>query len=469
MKNFFYKLSPMVQLSCIFFCMAFIMAAYELLKELYFGGKLTLWESHTITVMVTATFATLIAFLIRKLADNLVKDAQKAECKVTGIVTHLFDAVIMINEHCIIETVNPAAEKMFGYSSEKLIGRNVNILMPEPYASEHDGHIRNYMITKIPKILGKNRREVLGMRANGEIFPMDLITSKMCIDDHLMFVGIIRDMTDYKRTENEVKQLRECEAKMLEHLQHELATAGHVQASMLPSDFPLFPQHKEFNVFASMTPAKLIGGDFYDAFLIDEDKVFIVIGDVSGKGISAALHMVHCMADLRLIALRDELQPDQILFELNNLLCNNNSLGMFITVFCGIFNFQTGEFVYSNAGHNPPLSNAMTGCFDFIPVPKSIVLGYINDAKYSSFNLQLKSGDSIFLYTDGVTEAENERKELFSDERLLDLLTASDNVDAQKIIELVKSEIVAFVNDVDQSDDITMLALHYLGVNNSDS
>ncbi|MEI6066950.1 MAG: SpoIIE family protein phosphatase [Methylococcaceae bacterium] len=468
MKNFFYKLLPIVQLAGIFFGTALLMAAYELLKELYFGGKLTLWESHTITVIVTATFATLVAFFIRNLADNLVKEAQEAECKVTGIITHLFDAVIMIDERGIIETVNPAAEKMFGYSSDEIIGRNVNILMPEPYASEHDGYIRNYLITKIPKILGKNRREVLGMRANGEVFPIDLITSKMCINGHFEFIGIVRDMTDYKRAEDEVKRLRESETKMLEYLQHELETAGRVQASMLPSDFPLFPQYKEFDVFASMTPAKLIGGDFYDVLLVDTNKVFVAIGDVTGKGISAALHMVHCMADLRLLLLRDELQPDQILFELNNLLCENNSVGIFITLCCGILDFQTGEFVYSNAGHNPPLTNATTGYFEFMPMPKSIVLGFMKDAKYNSFSLQLNPGDSIFLYTDGVTEAENQKQDLFSDERLLELLAASEEVNAQKIIELVKAEIDAFAEGVDQSDDITMLTLHYLGASNSD-
>ena len=111
----------------------------------------------------------------------------------------------------------------------------------------------------------------------------------------------------------------------------------------------------------------------------------------------------------------------------------------------------------------------MTGCFDFMPVPKSIVLGYINDAKYSSFNLQLKSGDSIFLYTDGVTEAENQRQDLFSDEKLLELLANSDEVCARKIVELVKAEIDRFSEGVEQSDDITMLSLNYLGANNFDS
>jgi PAS domain S-box-containing protein len=442
------------------------MAGYELLKEMYFGGKLTAWESHTITVILTALLATVAAFFMRNLTDNLVQEVQKAHAKVTGIIAHLFDGIIIIDEHGIIETVNPAAESIFGYSAKEIIGKNVKILMPEPFASEHDSYIENYLITKIPKILGKSRREVSGLRANGEIFPMDLITSKMCMDEHLIFIGVVRDITDYKRASIEVNRLREAETKMLEYLQHELVMAAHVQASMLPSDFPLFPECKEFDVFASMIPAKLIGGDFYDVFLVDVDKVFIVIGDVSGKGISAALHMVHCMADLRLLALRDELQPDQILFELNNLLCENNDVGMFITVCCGIFNFQTGEFIYSNAGHNPPLTNAITGCFEFMPVPKSIVLGYMKDAKYKNFNLQLKSGDNIFLYTDGVTEAENQQRDLFSDEKLLELLATSGEVCAQNIVELVKAEIDIFTEGVEQSDDITMLSLIYLGTNN---
>ena len=237
---------------------------------------------------------------------------------------------------------------------------------------------------------------------------------------------------------------------------------------MLPTDFPLYPQCKEFDVFASMVPAKQVGGDFYDAFLINENTLFVAIGDVSGKGVSAALHMAQCMAHLRMLSLHES-QPHKILRRLNNLLCEHSGYDMFITLFCGTLNIQTGEFVYSNAGHNPPLTNAINGCFEFMPVPKSIVLGYMKDIKYKSLSLQLNPSDTVFLYTDGVTEAENQQQDLFSDERLLNIFLASEEISAQKIIKLVGTEIDRFTEGNEQSDDITMLSLHYLGSNYFDN
>ena len=136
---------------------------------------------------------------------------------------------------------------------------------------------------------------------------------------------------------------------------------------------------------------------------------------------------------------------------------------MFITLCCGVLDVKTGEFVYSNAGHNPPLSNAINGCFEFLPVLKSIVLGYMRDVKYNSLTVQLNPGNAVFLYTDGVTEAENIQQDLFSDERLLSVLDGSKEINAQKIIGLVNTEIGLFTEGCEQSDDITMLTLHYLG------
>ena len=439
------------------------MAIYELSKELYFKGELSLWESHTMTVFVAAIFATVAAFLTIRLANGLLKDSQQARLKIASINHALFDAVILINERGIIETVNPATERMFGYKDKELIGCNIKMLMPEPFASEHNGYLQQFLTTRIPKIIGKTRREVLGKRANGDIFPMDLVVSEMINNGRSEFIGIIRDMTDYKHAELEITKLRQIEQQRLKTMQYELEMATRVQKNMLPSDFPLYPKHKEFDVFASMVPARQIGGDFYDIFLMDENKLFVAIGDVSGKGISTALHMAQCMAHLRMLSLYES-RPHKILRKLNNLLCENNGSGLFITLCCGILDIQTGEFIYSNAGHNPPLTNAINGCFEFMPVPISIVLGYMKDVKYKSLMVQLNPGDTVFLYTDGVTEAENQQQDLFSDERLLKLLVTSGEMTAQTIIELVNAEIDRFTEGSEQSDDITMLTLHYLGV-----
>ena len=464
MKRIFYnyRISSKIQLSCIFFSVIVLMAIYEILKDFYFQGALSLRESHIITVFVTGVFATFAGFLTIKVASGLVKEAQQARLKVASINESLFDAVILINERGIIETINPATKKMFGYSDNELIGNNIKILMPEPFASEHDGYLHNFLTTRIPKIIGKTRREVLGRRANGDLFPMDLVVSEIVSNGRSEFIGIIRDMTDYKRAELEMIRLRDAEQRSLDDLQHELKMAALVQRSMLAVEFPLYPQHKEFDVFASMVPARQIGGDFYDVFLINDNKLFIAIGDVSGKGLPAALYMAQCMAHLRMLSLH-EVRPHKILRRLNNLLCENNGFGMFITLCCGVLDLETGEFVYSNAGHNPPLSNALNGCFVFMPVPKSIVRGYMRDVKYTSLVMGLNPGDTIFLYTDGVTEAENQQQDLFSDERLLEILGGSVENGAQQIIGLVDAEMKRFTEGAEQSDDITMLSLRYLG------
>ena len=277
--------------------------------------------------------------------------------------------------------------------------------------------------------------------------------------------NLLATLSERMRLSNQ-SVLQRLQAKMeLEHIQKELMIASNIQSSLLPSQHPLFPDCSEVDIFFLMHPAKNIGGDFYDAFFVAPNKLFITVGDVSGKGIAAALFMVQSIMHLRTQALL-EFSPNEILERVNNNLCKNNTSSMFVTIFCGILDTETGAFVYSNGGHNPPLTDAITGSFEFMPVPQGIVVGFMEDIKYKTASLQLKPGDAIFVYTDGVTEAENRQKDLFSDERLTGLLAVSSGNSAQKIIELVACEINAFAEGADQSDDITMLTVRYLGAKN---
>ncbi len=459
MRILFRKLP--IQLVCIFLVTALSMGSYEILKELYFKGQLTLWESHIITIFVTATSSMIAAFFMSHLARKLVNTAQESQFKVQSIMENLFDAIIIIDKFGIIEMVNPAAEKIFGYDSKKLIGHNVKILMPEPHSSNHNGYLDNYLTTKIPKIIGHVRQRVQGIHSDGTVIPIDLVVNEMLHHNQVAFIATIRDVTKENRINLEMRQLRETEKKMLKHLKDELQMASHIQANMLPTKFLLYPECKEIEVFASMTPANEIGGDFYDVFLMNAEKVFIAVGDVTGKGVCAALHMTECMAHLHMIAARES-KPHKILQKLNNRLCENNGSGMYITLCCGIFNMVTGEFVYSSAGHSPPLTNKDTKRFEFMPMPSSIVLGFVKDAKYKSVALQLNPGDSVFLYTDGVTDATNKQQDLFCDERLLETLSTLNEASPKVIIEHVKNEIETFAHEVDQADDITMLCFRYL-------
>ena len=246
-----------------------------------------------------------------------------------------------------------------------------------------------------------------------------------------------------------------------EQIESELKIARSIQASMLPTRFP---ERKDIDIFAIMEPAWEVGGDFYDFFFIDKNKICMIIGDVSGKGITAALFMVISKTLLKTESLRG-LEPGDILFRVNNLLYPDNEECMFVTVFCSILDLKTGELQYANAGHNPPLLYTDSDGFEFIDVNKGFVLAGMDNTKFVTEKMYLKSNDLIFLYTDGVTEAMNPDQKQFSNNRLLQTLSNLKGKKVQKCIEGVREEVRSFVKEETQSDDITMLALKYNGNN----
>jgi len=257
------------------------------------------------------------------------------------------------------------------------------------------------------------------------------------------------------------KNLKETTAAK-ERIESELKIAAEIQTSMLPRIFPPFPKRKEFDIFATMDPAKEVGGDFYDFFFIGENKLCFFIGDVSGKGVPAALFMVISRTLLKTEALRG-FPPNEILFRVNNILYPDNDACMFVTIFCGILNIETGEIQFANAGHNPPLVCTNGHGFEFIQMPKGFVVGTMENTKFESKKLTLKPNDVIFMYTDGVTEAMNLEAKLFSGERLKQSLSNLKGKDITNIIHEVRVQIKAFIQRMPQSDDITMLALKYNG------
>jgi sigma-B regulation protein RsbU (phosphoserine phosphatase) len=258
-----------------------------------------------------------------------------------------------------------------------------------------------------------------------------------------------------------IKNLKETTAAK-ERIESELKIANEIQASMLPRIFPPFPDRKEFEIFATMDPAKEVGGDFYDFFFVDKNRLCFLIGDVSGKGVPAALFMAITKTLLKTEALRG-LSPDEILIRVNKILYPDNEACMFITVFCVILNIETGRLHFSNAGHNPPLILATEKGFEFIEVPKGFVLGPMENVKFERGELILKPDDIIFLYTDGVTEAMNPQDKLFSPERLKACLSNLKERDIKDIVNGIRREIQIFSEGTLQSDDITMLALRYKG------
>ena len=250
-----------------------------------------------------------------------------------------------------------------------------------------------------------------------------------------------------------------------ERIESELRVATEIQTSMLPRTFPPFPDRKEFDIFATMTPAREVGGDFYDFFFTEENKLCFLIGDVCGKGIPAALFMAISKTLLKTEALRG-LSPEQILTRVNDILYPDNDLSMFFTGFCVILNAENGEMLFANGGHNPPLICTADGGFQFIPMPKSLVVGVMPDVKFESQKLILKPNDVIFMYTDGVTEAVNPEEQLFSSDRLKHCLSNLKGRDPTYIINAVRAEIETFTRGMPQYDDITMLALRFDGKGN---
>ncbi|HNQ51044.1 MAG TPA: SpoIIE family protein phosphatase [Candidatus Omnitrophota bacterium] len=244
-----------------------------------------------------------------------------------------------------------------------------------------------------------------------------------------------------------------------ERIESELRIAQEIQASMLPS---VFPERAEFELFAMMDPAKEVGGDFYDFFFIDESRLCFVIGDVSGKGVPAALFMAICKTLIKTEA-KQGLATDEVLSVVNSILCQDNQTCLFVTVFCAILDIATGEIEFSNGGHNPPLVCDATGCFNFIKMACGFVVGIMADLKCTNERLRLKPGDTIFLYTDGVTEAMDPDRKQFGEERLREKLISLKDNGIKDMIQAMRREVTVFARGAQQSDDITMLAVRYTG------
>jgi len=269
------------------------------------------------------------------------------------------------------------------------------------------------------------------------------------------------------RATNEITRKRfienlKAETAARERIESELRIAHDIQNSMLPRVFPPFPDRREFDIFALMDPAKEVGGDFYDFFFVDKHKLCVIIGDVSGKGVPAALFMAISKTLFKTEALRG-LASDEIVSNVNNALCPDNQLCMFVTVFCLLLDTRTGEIEFCNGGHNPPLMCSDNVCFEFIPVPKGFVVGAMENTKCESKKMKLKANDIVFLYTDGVTEAMNPKSELFSEARLRDCLFKLKDKPITEIVSGMRQELQGFAQDAPQSDDITMLVLRYNG------
>lgn len=245
-----------------------------------------------------------------------------------------------------------------------------------------------------------------------------------------------------------------------ERMAVELSLAATIQANMLPCTFPPYPNRRDFDIYASMDAAKEVGGDFYDFYLLDNDRFAFLVADVSGKGIPAALFMMRAKMTIKALA-ESGADVHVILSEANERLCEENEAGMFVTAWLGIVDMKTGVLSYANAGHNPPLIRHRQGSFDYIKERPNFILAGMEGVPYRKNEIQLWPGDELFLYTDGVTEATNEAQELFGESRLREALNGISEGSVESRCKAVKNEIDIFAGDAEQFDDITMLSLRF--------
>ena len=340
---------------------------------------------------------------------------------------------------------------------EKLTNNgSINLILTDINMPVMDGLT---LLTKISEIKNTVLRSII-ISAYGDLENIRTAMNRGAYD----FITKPIDLNDLEITVE--KSLKEIETykqaltsrEKLIAIQQELDIATVIQTSILPKTFP---DKKEFDIYAKMQTAREVGGDLYDFFLIDKYRLGVVIGDVSGKGIAAALLMAVSKTLLKATALKG-IPADNILAEVNNILVDDSPSNMFVTVFYGVLDTRNGAFEYSNGGHNTPFLVSSNGEVKPLDNVGGLILGAVKDAEYQSNVIMIKPGESIFLYTDGVTEAMNKNEEEFEESRLLKCLSGKVNVTSMELIQHTFDEVHNFSNGIEQSDDITCLALKYL-------
>jgi len=281
-------------------------------------------------------------------------------------------------------------------------------------------------------------------------------------DEAGLLLSAFRSMKESLR--DYIQRLTETTASK-ERIESELMIAHDIQMSILPKVFPPFPDREEFDIYAMIHPAREVGGDFYDFFLIDHEHLCFVIGDVSGKGVPASLFMAVTKTLIKATSFKG-IAPGEILTRVNRELSQGNETCMFATIFCGVLNTRTGEILYANGGHNYPCILRGGNEAIWLKGNNGLVVGAVENATYQTGQTILHPGESVFLYTDGVTEAVNEREELFSDDRLRTKITLLQGHPPKGLISRIAEEIALFAQNVPQADDIAMMMIRFCGKRN---
>ena len=369
--------------------------------------------------------------LLRVFKLNRYSNAKTSEM----ILSSIKEAIVLTDADGSFLSANNAAEKLF--PSLKSLKKYAPINQSGDWPDE------------LRQIDGQSTKDTISFEMNnGESYHKADISFIYDREKLLRYIIIIQDVTETVLLERAER----------ERLQSELMIAAKIQSSMLPNVFPPFPERTGFDIYALMDPAKEVGGDFYDFFFIDDNKLAVVIADVSGKGIPAALFMVKAKTQLKNTAQQGK-PLAEVLEIVNDMLCEGNDECMFVTVFLGVLDITTGSFTYVNGGHDIPLIKQGSS-FDWLPVKPGFMPGFMPGTKYQQDEITLKKGDVLFLYTDGVTEAENPGKEMLSEERLHSIINECNFSCAKDLLDFTRARVDDFAGGAEQFDDITMLALN---------
>ncbi len=314
----------------------------------------------------------------------------------------------------------------------------------------------NRKMVKPIRILNKASRQMVDNLENDLDVAIDIHTADEIEDLARSFETMNTEVKSF------IHQLAKATAEK-ERIGAELDVATKIQTAMLPSIFPAFPDREDFDIFASTHPAKEVGGDFYDFFFVDDNHLAIVMADVSGKGVPAALFMVIAKTLLKNRCQLSNETPAESLAFVNNQLCENNEEMMFVTVWLGILDLTTGLMTASNAGHEFPVFKKKNGFFELIEDQHGFVLAGMEDSPYSNYQIQFEPGDTLYLYTDGVPEATDADEAFYGMERMVEALNRADSHSCKAIVTAMTADIDAFVAGSDQYDDVTQLAFTYFG------
>jgi sigma-B regulation protein RsbU (phosphoserine phosphatase) len=398
----------------------------------------------------------------RKRAEETLRESEE---QVHLLLDSTAEAIYGIDMDGECTFCNPVCVAMLGYDgAEDLLGRHMHGLIHHTRLDGAPYPVEECLIYQaIYKDEGTHVDDEVLWRKDGTSFAAEYWSYPIKRDDRVIgAVVTFLDITERKQAEAALQEAYGIIRDQRDRMEDELNIGREIQMSMIPLVFPPFPDHGEFSVFAALEPAREVGGDFYDYYFIDEERFCFCIGDVSGKGVPAALFMAVTKTLIKSRAI-DDFSTASILTHVNAELSADNETSMFVTIFLGILNIRSGEFVYTNAGHNPPYLRRKGGSLQRLDVRHGPLIGAVPGMVYREDTDTLTPGDMLFMYTDGVTEERNADRELFSEKRLVSVLASTTVDSVENAVRDTVAAVKDFRGDGNQEDDITALAVRFQG------